>query len=235
MPDHTISVVNHSGRKQKYVIIPAPPMMTLGSENKKHEGGCLVWHAKELDTDNKEPWETSTTYQLYGWVGTTAEKPGFGVKVTSIDVNEADPATPTTPASTFGLTKNETGDPVMTVKEKTAPMDMVRFDFGGDLSPSDGKYIVYGMAKGNRLPDGTVGKRPFAYYPAPTDTNSVQFAVMAPVIQLWVCAYDAEEGEIVDYTDAIQTAGMLRFLNTDGALRANVEHREDGRIVITYE
>lgn len=51
----------------------------------------------------------------------------------------------------------------MTVKEKTAPMDMVRFDFGGDLSPSDGKYIVYGMAKGNRLPDGSVGTRPFAY------------------------------------------------------------------------
>ncbi|GLB11591.1 hypothetical protein AtubIFM57258_008461 [Aspergillus tubingensis] len=232
MPDHTIHVVNNSGRKQKYVMIPGPPMMTLGSNNNKHEGGCLVWHAKELDTE--QTWDTSTTYQLYGWVGTTAEKPGFGVKVTSIDVKDADPATPTTPASTFGLTKDETGDPVMTVKEKTAPMDMVRFDFGGDLSPSDGKYIVYGMAKGNRLPDGSVGTRPFAYYPAPTDANAIQFAVMAPVIQLWVCAYDAEEGEIADFTNAIQHAGMLRFLNTDGALLANVEHRKDGTFEITY-
>lgn len=64
----------------------------------------------------------------------------------------------------------------MTVKEKTAPMDMVRFDFGGDLSPSDGKYIVYGMAKGNRLPDQTVGKRPFAYvyslFPCPMVKSS---------------------------------------------------------------
>lgn len=51
----------------------------------------------------------------------------------------------------------------MTEKEKTAPMDMVRFDFSGDLSPSNNKHIVFGMAKGNRLPDNGVGKRPFAY------------------------------------------------------------------------
>lgn len=57
---------------------------------------------------------------------------------------------------------------------------------------------------------------------------------MAPVIQLWVCAYDAEEGEIVDFTKAIQHAGLLRFLNTDGALLANVEHKQDGTFEITY-
>ncbi|RDK42660.1 hypothetical protein M752DRAFT_292838 [Aspergillus phoenicis ATCC 13157] len=208
MPDHTIHVVNNFGRKRKYAIIPGPPMMTF--------------------PDNKQEIKPSQG------VGTTAQKPNFGVKVASVDVKDADPGTPTTPASTFGLTKNEKGNPVMTEKENTAPMDMVRFDFSGDLSPSNDKHIVFGMAKGNRLPDNGVGKRPFAYYPAPSDTNAVKFAIMAPVIQLWVCAYDAEEGEIVDFTKAIQHAGLLRFLNTDGALLANVERKQDGTFEITY-
>lgn len=34
-------------------------------------------------------------------VGTTAQKPNFGVKVTSVDVRDADPGTPTTPASMY--------------------------------------------------------------------------------------------------------------------------------------
>ncbi|CAK43086.1 uncharacterized protein BO96DRAFT_353074 [Aspergillus niger CBS 101883] len=152
-------------------------------------------HAKELEAG--QTWDTSTTYQLQG-VGTTAQKPNFGVKVTSVDVRDADPGTPTTPASTFGLTKNEKGNPVMTEKEKTAPMDMVRFDFSGDLSPSNDNTSCLEWPRGT---DCLI----IVWFPAPSDTNAVKFVIMAPVIQLWVCAYDAEE-----------------------------EHKQDGTFEITY-
>ncbi|GLA51491.1 hypothetical protein AnigIFM63604_008088 [Aspergillus niger] len=187
MPDHTIHVVNHFGRKQKYAIIPGPPMMTFPDTQRNSRPDRRGTHQPRINcTDPSQG------------VGTTAQKPNFGVKVTSVDVRDADPGTPTTPASTFGLTKNEKGNPVMTEKEKTAPMDMVRFDFSGDLSPSNDNTSCLEWPRGT---DCLI----IVWFPAPSDTNAVKFVIMAPVIQLWVCAYDAEE-----------------------------EHKQDGTFEITY-
>ncbi|PYI00731.1 hypothetical protein BO78DRAFT_35018 [Aspergillus sclerotiicarbonarius CBS 121057] len=232
MPDHTIRVVNNSGQKNKYAIVPAPPMMTLGDANGKHDGGVLAWKASELE--NQAHWDTTTTYQLYGWTGTTSQPPDFGVQTTTADTKEAPPGTATTPAATFGLSVSN-GKPTLTAKTNNAPMDMVRFDFDGDLSPSNGTYYLYGMAKGTRKSENDPEvATPFAFYsPSATDA-SVKYTVLAPVIQLWVCLYNCKDGEIVDFNEASKKSKLVRFLSQDNKLLATVTHNSDGSFDISY-
>ncbi|PWY68965.1 hypothetical protein BO94DRAFT_611243 [Aspergillus sclerotioniger CBS 115572] len=232
MPDHTIRLVNHSGQKHKYAIVPAPPMMTLGDANGKHDGGVLAWHAAEVE--NQGQWDTTTTYQLYGWVGTTSQAPDFGVQTTTVDTKVAPPGTATTPASTFGLSVSN-GKPTLTAKTNSAPMDTVRFDFDKDLSSSTSPYYLYGMAKGSRKsPDEPEVATPFAFFPPRATDSSVKYTVMAPVIQMWLCQYDCNAGQIVDFNEAIKKAILIRFLSQYGALLAKIKHKSDGSFGISY-
>lgn len=57
---------------------------------------------------------------------------------------------------------------------------------------------------------------------------------MAPVIQIWVCLYDCNAGEIVDFNEATKKAILIRFLSQDNALLATIEHKKDGSFEISY-